>query len=209
MLYEVKLRSPVRGRYPQHAWLDALLKTPLEDSVRDFTWRAEDGYLYVRSINPRPGHWRPVIIPVPGTPIRFALDAHVRCNNPDARSRNRNYAKLDTKANIIWLYRQTKAMGLDIEQSTFISRSELIDKPDKPFLMHIASFNGTATVIDQQAFEAKLITGIGNAKAFGLGFLHFQSLTAHPGDDHGTSNPKTGRSSESEHGASKISGHRD
>ena len=60
MLFQVKIRAPVRGRYPQHAWLDAIFKPPLEDVTRDFTWRAEDGYLYVRSPNRRPGYWQEV-----------------------------------------------------------------------------------------------------------------------------------------------------
>lgn len=178
MLFQVKVRSPVRGRYPQHVWLDAMFKTALEDQRRDFIWRAEDGYLYVRSTNPRPGYWQPVEIPSVGTPIRFQLEAHVRCRPRGAIQTSKavphNRAVLHPQANLAWLRRQATTMGLSIERSTFVRQAELIDKLEKPFLMYASIFEGTATVINQIDFGAKLTTGIGNAKAFGFGFLAFQ-----------------------------------
>jgi hypothetical protein len=170
----------VRGRYPQHAWLDAIFKPPLEDVTRDFTWRAEDGYLYVRSPNRRPGYWQEVEIPPVGTQIQFKLDAHVRRNNLPGTSTSRlvarNRAVVDPKANIAWLHRQANKMGLHIERSTFASQPELIEKLERPFLMYASVFEGIATVTDEESFTAKLTTGVGNAKAYGFGFLAFQPI---------------------------------
>ena len=174
-----------------------LTETPLrpgEDAIRDYIWCESDGILYIRRAMPTDIlTWYPVDVPPNDTLINFQVTVRCRQNVGDlrptltkkahARFRRGSRAPMsDPIANLTWWYATSAKIGLDIEDAGVELESRLISKESQSrnyygtrpaFHLLASNFYGVAKICDRSLFERALTFGVGDAKAFGLGFIFF------------------------------------
>lgn len=161
MIYESKILVPTNDRYVAHKIVEA--RAPA------CRWGfSEDGIATVRSAVQIDDTWQLVELPPAETVIRFTLIAHVRHGK-------KRVSNLDYVANLNWLDRQSENMGLYCHGMDFDPMQTVILK-DRPFPLCVSHFRGIAAIKNVTAFEAALISNVGNAKAYGFGFLIYNLL---------------------------------
>lgn len=198
MLFEAQLRSPHPSPYEQHKFLVELFAgltntPPGEIAVRDYIWCESDGILYIRRAVPTNDlAWHPVVIPPDDSLINFQVAARCRQNSGDLRptmrrarhpvfSRGSRPPITDPIASLTWWDATARKIGLEVEDAGVELEEKLIAKENpslryglRPaFSLLTANFYGVAKIGDRALFEQALAHGVGDAKAFGLGFIFF------------------------------------
>jgi hypothetical protein len=182
MLCEALLKTPVTGAYERHVYLEAKLKPAATDTQRTYLWvSVDDEHVRVRrECQHRDAEWKPVAIPTPGTIIRFNLDTQVRVSVrrsawpwplPSQRVGSANYMQ-----NLRWIDHAAEKCGIKIRGVDYDPIKIPITKPNHSFIMKASRFRGIGTVTDPGLLIQALGFGIGNAKAFGQGFLNFNVI---------------------------------
>lgn len=189
MLYEAAIRTPCLDVYGKHKFIERQFKDRGHE-IRRYTWTSLPDRRAVVRYNEPFGNgftWIPLISPPVGSKIRFQLCAHVRkCTD---RRRNsgrgvRRVSNLDYADNLDWIENQSKRIGWRLLTDSVDFNPIVIplfgektdtDGEKKPFAIHLraSQFDGIATIEQPDHFTQALTTGVGNAKAFGLGFIMF------------------------------------
>ena len=199
VLFEAQLRSPNPSPYEQHRFLVELFarltNTPMipgEQITRDYVWCESDGILHVRRTKPTNDlAWQPVVVPPTDTLINFQALVRCRSNSGDLRPRKNlppdpmfhrgsRWTKTDPNDNLTWWYATAEKIGLAVEDAGVeldlktIGKENLSRNGLRPaFSLLTSTFYGVAKVCDPVRFERALAIGVGDAKAFGLGFIFF------------------------------------
>lgn len=199
MLFEARLHSPHPAPYEQHRYLVGLLAelthTPPDvTAVRDYIWREADGIIYLRRTAPTNTlAWQPLKIPAADSLINFEVLARCRSNSGDLRPnhwkkphpvsrRGARPPMTDPNDNLSWWYATAEKIGLEVEDAGVELDEKVIGKENRSrdgtatrpaFSLLVANFYGVAKVCDPVRFEHALATGVGDGKAFGLGFIFY------------------------------------
>jgi hypothetical protein len=176
-----------------------------ESPTRDYLWCESDGVLLIRRAQPTNAlAWQPVEIPPVNSLISFQLQARCRKNTGDLYPRytwQRGHALFtrgsrntttDPTESLVWLGKAAQKIGLDIEDAEVEVGTKIINKYNitrsrrrarmrirSAFTLETSNFYGVAKVRDPQQFEQGLIHGVGDAKAFGLGYIIFWERGKH------------------------------
>jgi hypothetical protein len=166
---------------------------PGEPVVRDYVWGEADGILYIRRTVPTNDlAWHPVLVPPNDSMINFQVLARCRQSEGDLRATHSRKAHpvfrrgsrppvTDPIANMTWWYATAPKIGLEVEDAGVELEIKVITKqgisrnfgPRRAFGLLTANFYGVAKICDRTLFERALAFGVGDAKAFGLGFIFF------------------------------------
>lgn len=176
-----------------------------ETPVRDYLWCESDGVLLIRRNRPTNDlPWQPVEIPPTDSLISFQLQARCRKSAGDLHpryhwqkghalfSRGARATATDPNESLAWLSKTAKNIGLDIVDAEVEPGTKVIRKYNitrsrrqakmrirRAFTLDVSNFYGVAQVRDPQQFEHGLTFGIGDAKAFGLGYIIFWQRGQH------------------------------
>ena len=200
MLFEAQLLSPHPAPYAQHKFLVELFAqitdmplVPGITAIRDYVWCESDGILFIRRNTPTNDlAWRPVEVPPADTLINFQVLARCRSNLGDLRPnhwrrphpilrRGARPPMTDPNDNLTWWHATAGKIGLEVEDAGVELDVKTIGKenrsrrgrPRPAFSLLVANFYGIAKVCDPVLFERALAVGVGDGKAFGLGFIFF------------------------------------
>jgi hypothetical protein len=188
MLYEAVIRTPCVDVYGKHKFIERQFKER-GVATRRYTWTPSEGRMaIVRYFEPLGDGftWLPLESPPANKKIRFHLCAHVRrftdlqrsCGNGFRRISNSDYCD-----NLQWIEDKSALIGLrlvtesiDVNPVTipiFGKKTQDGTAFIKPFRLVASQFDGVAIVDDPNRFSKALALSVGNAKAFGLGFIMF------------------------------------
>jgi hypothetical protein len=200
VLFEAQLRSPHPAPYVQHKFLVELFaqvtNTPLVPgitAIRDYVWCESDGVLFIRRTNPTNDlAWHPVEIPPADSLINFEVLARCRSNMGELRPnhwrrphpifrRGARSPMTDPNDNLTWFCDRAEKLGLEVVDAGVELDMKTIGKENRSrrnqqrpaFSLLVANFYGVAKVCDPVLFERALAVGVGDGKAFGLGFIFF------------------------------------
>ena len=142
------------------------------------------GLVEMRSRVAIDGAWEELPLPKVGSIIRYKMDAHVRRSSVGVDGVKRRVSDDDYISNLNWWgWRAHHRAGLELLRTDFDPITAVIKrmpKPDEttgemveaePFIMQASRFRGTARIFDMEMFEEILVRGVGNAKAWGFGFI--------------------------------------
>jgi hypothetical protein len=188
IMYESVIMTPTTDIYDKHQFLDRQFKIHGIEVKRDYTWAVLPGVRKVVLRYHQPLDWAPwTILEVPpeGARVRFRLCSNIRRLAGNAEISKR-LTDQDYCRNLDWLeYTSKKTIGwdllddsIDVQHLAFPLR-RLCD-PDHSFTLRASQFEGIATIRDQKQFARALTFGVGNGKAFGLGFVFFSMLRSRP-----------------------------
>lgn len=175
MIFETRIKCPSRDVYEQHKYLDMILRPPVANTTRDYTWKynATD-FAPVRRHERYGSHdWQPLKMPRRGERIRFHLRTHYRACQILRNGRVRRVSNVDYFENLEWIVYHGRTKGIDVQDADVDFVTMMISKPGRPFRLQVSDFRGIATVVDGERFEQALLFGMGNAKAYGMGFMSF------------------------------------
>lgn len=158
-------------RYERHRFVERLMKNDMHVQ-RQYTWGPVGTYsVKIRCMTEQSENWRPVIIPEPDSMIRFEMDAHIR-----RTSHKHRRSRVDYIASLEWLERIAEQIGLRLRSHDAEPIKIPINDPVSPFVKDASRFRGNAIIVDQEKLLSALAFGIGDAKAYGFGFLNFHIL---------------------------------
>jgi hypothetical protein len=162
---------------------------------RDYLWCENNGILFVRrQIPTNEVPWHPVELPPVNAMINFQLSARCRVRLPIDKNEPWKHGHsmfagarqsiTDPTECLDWLTYAANGIGLRIEEAEVEQVARQIDKLTmkrerdryrvrQGFTVLGSFFEGVATVLDPKLFERGLITGVGDSKAFGFGFMFF------------------------------------
>ena len=186
-------RRDLADSYQMHRTLSRAFATSADAPVPRFLWRLErerspgaGNTLLLQAA--QPGHWQalgeaPGYLLVPATEKAVALERLVitgrRCRfrlraNPAVKREGKRWGLHDEAAQLTWLQRQGDRLGFTL-QGVDVSQRERLHVPQQRSGMCITVdsvlFDGLLTVVDAELLRSALLTGIGPAKALGLGLL--------------------------------------
>jgi hypothetical protein len=186
MLYEALIRTPAVDAYGKHQFIERQFKER-GVATRKYTWTFTTGRMaIVRYFEPIGDGftWTPLDSPPENSKIRFRLCAHVRQPTTCVRASGngfRSISNIDYYDNIQWLENKADLIGV-----RFLSESIDVNPLTIPivgkkadservfnFRLRASQFEGVATIVNAERFAQALATSVGNAKAFGLGFIMF------------------------------------
>jgi hypothetical protein len=178
-LRELTMTPPTLERYERHQYVEHLMKKPGVEMKRTYTWAPAEDYIRikVRAVTDKITPWVPVEIPKKGAVIKFQLDAHLREWVLDANGhRVDEYRKSNTNYidNLDWIENRAKESGLVLKGKDYEPIPVPVAYPGDPFVKMGSRFRGVAIMADTDKFLAALTFGIGDAKAFGFGFMNFR-----------------------------------
>lgn len=112
--------------------------------------------------------------PKPYTPVlhvdqrlRFRLKA-----NASVKREGKRHALHTPEKKMEWLKRRIDAHGFSLDAGTIVASERLrARKGSHPIILDATVFEGELTVVDPDTATRALTTGVGHAKAFGLGLL--------------------------------------
>jgi len=183
-LYEAVIRTPVVDAYGKHKFLERQFKER-DDHIRKYTWTSGEGRMaIVRYFEPLGNGftWTTLESPPKDTKIRFNLCAHVRQGTHVPGSSNECNRELDYADCIRWIEGKSPEIGwrllaesVDVNPVTIPISGKVPtgEQGIRPFRLFASQFDGIATIEDPVLFMQALTKGVGNAKAFGLGFIMF------------------------------------
>lgn len=175
MIFETILECPTADRYEQHLFLDDLMGEPMEDGMRHWLWRSLGGNMIALRSSAPVGkfNWQPVPIPESGTKARILLEAHVRQNRHTFWGKKIRPSRDDDDdlGKLHWFRNRGAECGFDVQALNMQSDVVWISKRSKPFGMRIVVYMGVVTITDPASVEHFLLRGLGNAKAYGCGFM--------------------------------------
>jgi hypothetical protein len=196
MIYEAEVACPWVDNYDQHRFVEQIFKGSNGQcgaAPRTYTWAYIPGQhsVIVRHaipIQPRTYNWLPLHPPPAGTTVQFRFLANVR----DWNGRALRTTSLDEQRNREWLdYASTKMIGWELDRYSvdldFVSievrplakgsgRRVQNRRHRDEFILNTTLFSGRATIVDPEKFTHVLLHGLGNAKAFGVGFIFYVSV---------------------------------
>jgi hypothetical protein len=164
-MYETLFEAP--DRYTAHQMVEAIKKT----HMINISWGFHHGTVMVRSEKKLSTDSTPLKLPRQGSQIKFAVPVHVRRTD---RMTGKRVTTDNETANLAFLERQPT--GLDITTVICDRALATINKYPRPFTINVGAIRGIATITDLIAFKRALMANVGNAKAFGLGFIDFQPM---------------------------------
>lgn len=177
MLYELTMPLPSEDRYLAHQIVDA------QNAVAETPCRW--GFSMPKAITLRcrsrlTASWQPMTLPAVDQRIRFLMDARVRRYQGRYQVgkivKKHRISDTDYVANLNWIDSHAAMMGLRLETTDHDRIVAVINKPARPFVMPASRFQGIALVTDPERLEAILATNIGDAKAYGFGFMVYMLL---------------------------------
>lgn len=178
-MYETMLSAVIPGQYGAHTTLEALLKPPGTVLPRNYVWML-DAYGTITLRCAEPLHpdilsWEPVELPPQGGAVLFYLCSPLRTNQRVRERRadgvRRKRPLTDPQACERWLDIAAPRAGLHLIAPSIEISHAWIGKPNRSFILPVTVFHGMAVVDDVDRLRAAMLLGIGNAKAFGFGFL--------------------------------------
>lgn len=194
MIYEAEVVCPWVDNYHQHRFVEQMFKGSLGKTgevPRTYTWAYIPGQQSVivrhdQPIRPESYNWLPLHPPAARTTVQFRFLANVR-DYKDGRCMRTT--SLDEQRNLEWLhYASEKTIGwqldprsldvdfVSIQVSQIFEDRERVTKTSKRrdrFILNTSLFSGRAMIVDPDKFANVLLRGIGNAKAFGVGFIFY------------------------------------
>lgn len=186
-------RRDLADAYQMHRTLSRAYATSADTPVPRFLWRLEreripgTGNTLLLQAG-QPGNWQnlgeaPGYLVTPATDKLVALDRLViagqRCRfrlraNPAVKREGKRWGLHDEASQLAWLHRQGERLGFTV-QGADVSQRERVQVPQLRNAMRITVdsvlFDGLMTVVDSDLLRPALLTGVGPAKALGLGML--------------------------------------
>lgn len=181
-LCEARIPCPIVDRYERHKMVEDIMRIDADDhSVRKYTWTPDEDSIRVRNVMDENELWREVEIPKPGTLLRITLDTHLRGDFRDSNEpgkRRRLPSNTDYIANLNWIeWLATAKLGIKLRSIDFEPIKVPINRPPRFFIKHASRFRGIGYMGDDtERFVQTISFGIGNAKAYGLGFLMYKTV---------------------------------
>lgn len=189
MLYEAAIRTPAIDAYSKHQFIERQFKER-GVATRKYTWTFTEGRTaIVRYFEPigTGFTWLPLHPPPENIKIRFRLCAHIRQPTTSPRNSGRGFRSIsntDYFDNIKWLESKADQIGvrflsdsIDVNPLLVPIFGEKTGDDGSPhvfnFRLKASQFDGVATIVNPDLFAQALATSVGNAKAFGLGFIMF------------------------------------
>lgn len=185
MLYQATV--PVRQEFDRYEGHQIAEMRGQQGGVLYLRWGFDQfGLVEMRSRKRIDGAWEPVETPATGSVIRYKMDAHVRCFRLGLDGLRRRVSDDDYISNLNWWgYNAHHRGGLRLLRTDFDPITTVVKrfpKPagpentyeardSRPFILQASRFRGTAEIVDDRMFEEALVKGIGNAKAWGFGFI--------------------------------------
>lgn len=175
MIFEAIVRCPSADRYEQHLYLVERMGPFTEPYARHWLWRGlGTDAVMVRSAKPIGDFdWHPVAVPESGR-ARILLEAHVRRNRNDRQTGKRTRpSRHDYVGRLHWFRDKGEQFGFEVQGLEVQDATAWIGKkpPNRPFDLHVSVYVGVITITNPVSLEYAMLRGIGNAKAYGFGFM--------------------------------------
>lgn len=175
-LCETQMVSNVIGRYETHKFVEHAMRVGENDHTRRYyTWGPAPDSVSIRNVTKETKLWRPVVPPKVGKPFRFVVDVQFRGSYIGwEENRRRIQNRTNYAINLRWFGRFCEKLGVKLSDVDFEIIRVPLNRPDRPFIKIASRFQADAVMLDQEKFLNILAQGVGNAKAYGFGFLTFE-----------------------------------